>query len=125
MNAADLLHKVPAKLLMLWLAGEDLRRPETPDLDPATLSANDRAIWASAIDRYSDIFKRNVVLDEDLIRVADALAMTEDAASLPESSAAVPGANITAVLKAAAPQCLDRLREISPAGPRNCHEGGP
>jgi hypothetical protein len=106
-------------------------------LDQANLNASDRATWTSAIDRYNDIFKRNMVLDEGLIRKPNALAMTEDAARLPESLDTALGANIAAELKAAAPicctpvaraparqGCVDRIREVSHAGPRNRHEGG-
>jgi hypothetical protein len=88
-----------------FLSGEAYRRSvkAAPGLDPATLNASDRAIWTSAIDSYDDIFKRNMPLDEDLIRMSNALAMTEDAVRLSESSDAALGVNIAAALKAAAP----------------------
>jgi hypothetical protein len=88
-----------------FLSGEAYRRSvkAAPGLDPATLNASDRAIWISAIDPYNDIFKRNMVLDEDLIRMANALAMTEDAVRLPESLDAPLGASIATALNAAAP----------------------
>jgi hypothetical protein len=95
-----------------FLSGEAYRRSvkAAPGLDPATLNASDRAIWTSAIDPYNDIFKRKMVLDEGLIRVANALAMTEDAARLPESVDTALGANIAAALKAAAPVYRASLR---------------
>ena len=94
-----------------FLSGEAYRRSvkAAPGLDPATLNASDRAIWISAIDPYNDIFKRNMVLDEHLIRMANALAMTEDAVRLPESVDAALGANIAAALNAAAPIYRARL----------------
>ena len=87
-----------------FLSGEAYRRSvkAAPGLDPATLNASERAIWISAIDPYNDIFKRNMVLDEGLIRTANALAMTDDASRLPESLDAALGANISPALKAAA-----------------------
>ena len=88
-----------------FLSGEAYRRSvkAAPGLDAATLNASDRAIWISAIDPYNDVFKRNMVLDEDLIRIANALAVTEDAMRLPESLDGALGANIAAALNAAAP----------------------
>ena len=86
-----------------FLSGEAYRRSvkAAPGLDPATLNASDRAIWISAIDPYNDIFKPNMVFDEGHIRMANALAMTEDAARLPESLDGALGPNIVAALKAA------------------------
>lgn len=88
-----------------FLSGEAYRRSvkAAPGLDPATLSASDRAVWISAIDPYNDIFKRNMVLDEGLIRTANALAMIGDASRLPESLDAALRGNISPALKAAAP----------------------
>ena len=86
-----------------FLSGEAYRRSvkAAPGLDPATLNASDRAIWISAIDPYNDIFKRDMIFDEGLGRMANALAMTEDAARLPESLDAALGANIAAALNTA------------------------
>jgi hypothetical protein len=94
-----------------FLSGEAYRRSvkAAPGLDPASLNASDRAIWISAVDPYNDIFKRNMVLDESLIRVANALAMTDDAAPLPDSLDAALGVNISSALKAAAPIYRARL----------------
>ena len=88
-----------------FLSGEAYRRSvqAAPGLDPSTLNARDRAIWISAIDRYHDIFKRNMVIDEGLIRMANALATTDDATRLPESLTVALGANVAAALNAAAP----------------------
>jgi len=61
-----------------FLSGEAYRRSVKAalGLDPATLNASDRAIWISAIDPYNDIFRRYMVLDEHLIRMANALSMS-------------------------------------------------
>ena len=119
-----------------FLSGEAYRRSvkAAPGLDPATLNASDRAI-----DSYNEIFKRDMIFDEGLGRMANAVAMTEDAARLPDSLDAAVGANIAAALNTAAPiclrtrlarastrqRCLDRIREVYHAAPRNRDEGGP
>jgi len=98
------------------LSGEAYRRSvkATPALDPATLNASDRTIWISAIDPYDDIFERSMVLDGDLIRVANTLAMTDDAAPLPDSVEDALGPNISTALKAAAPiYAQDSGRRVS------------
>jgi len=94
-----------------FLSGEAYRRSvkAAPGLDAAALNASDRAIWISAIDPYNDIFNPNLVFDEGHIRMANALAMTDDAARLPESLDAALGPNIVAALKAAAPIYRARL----------------
>jgi len=81
-----------------FLSGEAYRRSvkAAPGLDPATLNASDRAI-----DSYNEIFKRDMIFDEGLGRMANAVAMTEDAARLPESLDAALGANIAAALNTA------------------------
>ena len=81
-----------------FLSGEAYRRSvkAAPGLDPATLNASDRAI-----DSYNEIFKRDMIFDEGLGRMANAVAMTEDAARLPDSLDAAVGANIAAALNTA------------------------
>jgi hypothetical protein len=94
-----------------FLSGEAYRRSvnAAPGLDPASLNASDRAIWISAIDAYNDIFKRNMALDGGLIRMANALGMTDDGARLPQDLDAALGANIMIALNAAAPIYRSRL----------------
>src|SRR3974390_3303282 len=87
-----------------FLSGEAYRLSvkAIPVLDPATLNANYRPTWISAIDPYNDVFSRNMVFDENLIRIANSLSAVEDTTHLPESLDAVLSADLLAALNAAA-----------------------
>jgi hypothetical protein len=88
-----------------FLSGEAYRSSvrAVPGLDPATLNERERVAWSSAVNAYKDIFNRSMVLDEDLIRIANALALTEDSMQLPDSIDVTLGASVSAALKSAAP----------------------
>jgi hypothetical protein len=80
-----------------------------PGIDPASLDEADRAVWTAAVDAYTDLAKRNVVFDDTLRRIANALAMVGDVAHLPDSLDAIIGASTTAALNANAPIYRARL----------------
>jgi hypothetical protein len=88
-----------------FLRGEAYRRSveAAPGLNPTDLNASDRAAWISAIDRYDDLFKRDLVFDEGSRRMSNALGMTKDSARLPASLEGTLDADIAAALNAAAP----------------------
>jgi len=69
-----------------FLRDEAYRRSKAaPDLNSTDLNASDRAAWISAIDRYDDLFKRDLVFDERSRRMSSALGMTKDSACPPSS----------------------------------------
>lgn len=94
-----------------FLSGEAYRNSVRvlPGLDPATLNESDRVAWSSAINAYNNIFNRSMVLDEDLIRISNALARTEDSMQLPDNIDMALGVNVSAALKSAAPIFRDHL----------------
>jgi len=91
-----------------FLRGEIYRRGASLPLgmDPAALSETDRTAWASAIEVYIDIAKGDLIFDENARRIANTLAMTGEAARLPEG---LLDARTTAALNAAAPIYRARL----------------
>jgi hypothetical protein len=64
------------------------------------LSEAERAAWTSSIDAYADLAKLSLIFDERLVRINNALASQDEAATLPEGLVE-PG--ILAALNRAAP----------------------
>jgi hypothetical protein len=88
-----------------FLRGEVHRRnvKAKPGLDPASLTEPDRAVWNGVIDSYADLAKRDVLFDELLRRIGNALATAGDVAQLPVSLDSVIGPDTRVALDAAAP----------------------
>lgn len=85
-----------------FVRGEAYRRSvkAAPELDPATLNEADRATWIAAVDAYVDYSKRDVLFDDELRALNNALVPLRDVAQLPEG---VVSAAATKTLNAAAP----------------------
>jgi hypothetical protein len=85
-----------------FIRGEAYRRSvkATPGLDPATLNDADRATWTAAVDAYADFAKRDVLFDDELRALNNALVPMRDVWQLPEG---VVSAASTKTLNAAAP----------------------
>jgi len=85
-----------------FVRGEAYRRSvkATPGLDPATLNEADRATWIAAVDAYVDFAKRDVLFDDELRALNNALVPMRDVVQLPEG---VVSASTTKTLNAAAP----------------------
>ena len=85
-----------------FVRGEAYRRSvkATPGLDPAALNDADRATWTAAVDAYADFAKRDVLFDDELRALNNALVPMRDVAQLPEG---VVSAAATKTLNAAAP----------------------
>jgi hypothetical protein len=83
-----------------FLRGEARRRSlgQPPALALSGLHEADRAAWTAALDAYGDFAKRNLIFDERLVRINNALASQEDADALP-ASLVEPGA-LTALNRA-------------------------
>lgn len=91
-----------------FLRGEVYRRGAGRPLgiDPASLSAAERAAWSSALGVYFDVAKRDLVFDEGAQRIANALATTADTATLADG---LLDARTTQALNAASPIYRERL----------------
>ena len=94
-----------------FLRGEVYRQNVNakPGLDTASLTERDRAVWNPAVDCYIDLAKRDVLFDELLRKIGNALATVGDVARLPDSLDSVIGANTRAALNSAAPICRVRV----------------
>jgi hypothetical protein len=85
-----------------FVRGEAYRRSvkAVPGLDPASLGETDRATWNAAVDAYADFAKRDVLFDDELRALNNALVAMRDVAQLPDG---VVSAAATKTLNAAAP----------------------
>jgi hypothetical protein len=85
-----------------FVRGEAYRRSvkAMPGLDPATLNDADRATWTAAVDAYADFAKRDVLFDDELRALNNALVPMRDVVQLPEG---VVSAAATKTLNAAGP----------------------
>jgi hypothetical protein len=72
-------------------------------LDTATLSESDRQIWNQALESYTGLAKRDLLFDGLMRTINNTLAVSGDAAQLPESIDPLIGANTRATLNVAAP----------------------
>jgi hypothetical protein len=91
-----------------FLRGEVYRRGALRPLgmDPATLDESERSAWASAMDRYVDVAKQNLIFDERARRIANTLATVGDTPVLPGD---ILEASATRALNAAAPVYRARI----------------
>jgi hypothetical protein len=69
------------------------------ELPLASLAGDDRASWERALDAYADLADRNLVFDEALVRIDDALATTPETAAVAPATVDPP---IAAALNGAA-----------------------
>lgn len=69
-------------------------------IDPTSLSDADRAAWLSVMEVYTDVAKEDLLFDPNARLIANTLAMTGDAARLPEG---LLDARTVGALNAAAP----------------------
>jgi hypothetical protein len=87
-----------------FLRGEVYRRGTkiAPGLDPASLNENDRALWTAAMEAYVDFAKRDVLFDDVLPKVDNALTLIGDTPRLPASLIVVIGERETSALNSVA-----------------------
>ncbi|HTA41602.1 MAG TPA: hypothetical protein VK789_04090 [Bryobacteraceae bacterium] len=88
-----------------FLRGEIYRRnvKAKPGLDTALLSEADRQVWNQALEAYTDLAKRDLLFDNLMRRISNALAISGKADQLPDRFDQAIGANTRAALNAAAP----------------------
>jgi hypothetical protein len=88
-----------------FLRGEVYRRnvKAAPGLDEGLLSGTDLGVWTRSLDAYADLARRDVLFDDLLRRIGNALATAGDVQAIPEGLDRTIGANTRIALNAAAP----------------------
>jgi hypothetical protein len=91
-----------------FLRGETYRRSAKlpPEIAPSSLTGSERAAWESAIEVYTEVAKRDRVLDEESRRITNALSTTGNATRLREG---LLDARVTHALNDATPIYRARL----------------
>jgi len=88
-----------------FLRGEVYRRTvkAPPGLDTSVLTEGDRGVWERALDSYADLARRDVLFDDLLRKIGNALATAGDVQALPEGLDSIIGTNTRVALNSAAP----------------------
>jgi hypothetical protein len=94
-----------------FLRGEIYRRnvKANAGLDTASLSEADKQVWNRALEAYTDLAKRDLLFDNLMRTISNALATSGNADRLPASFDQAIGANTRAALNAAAPIYRERV----------------